>query len=517
MKKFIAFLLLPALAFCMAAQAYAQSAPFSFTAPVASPLTAPYPILYSIPIQNCDGATDLTAAINTANALGAANGELYFGGGTCLVNSSVIITRPIFVAPGATLKPASGATISVRAAVRSGAWKIIDFSAGGHVDMTAVPNSAFVEWWGAVGGSTDYNTPTANATANTAAWTEALTYMPGELRAQNCGYSVTGLVLDGIKKRTLVGCGKGVYTLIGSGIPFVYAGHLVVGDYCKSQNMVLQNGVSPNEFQQLINFGVTSNSTSVMAVAICSNDSTLGDPTLMWQISSIGGRFGGRVGASPGSSVGWYWSWANGSTMIDNTFNGRECAEKFYLPATPGVNIALQKVAHYGGDWAGTDTAVTTLICMANVGGVAITNLSWAGSPSFESANLVATMTGAAAAIVFDNPWMERITTIAPAVVEGVTSSSEWRQPRASFNIANGLLLGLNANSTATIGNAYYLGAAGLVTMLQGAGSPNGSVFAGRGSVYYRTDSSNIAETPCYQFNAAAANTGWVNGAAAAC
>lgn len=171
----------------------------------------------------CNGATDDSAALLAADGTGY--GTSFQLPGTCLISSSITFNNAVTFFPGAKIKPSSNlVTVTFLGPVNAGASQICDVSAGGICNLSKIPGGAgYVEWWGAVGGLTDYTS--TNVTANTAAWTGALAGSPPWLYATNKCYSVSGLVLDGSLPRTIVGDNEVNCGLVGVGLPYVYASH----------------------------------------------------------------------------------------------------------------------------------------------------------------------------------------------------------------------------------------------------------------------------------------------------
>lgn len=98
-----------------------------------------------------DGATDDRAAISAADSAAGSSGVLYFPAGTYVIATSLTISAPVQLAPGATLKPSSGATLTITEIVPGqGLWQIFDESAGGDIALAEyAAESVYPEWWGA--------------------------------------------------------------------------------------------------------------------------------------------------------------------------------------------------------------------------------------------------------------------------------------------------------------------------------------------------------------------------------
>lgn len=69
--------------------------------------------------------------------------------GTYRARSSFTISRPIAMAPGAMIRPASGVTVTIDAPFAAGLHQCFDLSAGGSVAFTTVPPAVYPQWWGA--------------------------------------------------------------------------------------------------------------------------------------------------------------------------------------------------------------------------------------------------------------------------------------------------------------------------------------------------------------------------------
>lgn len=207
MLKYIAGLLI-----CLATlPAFAASNPSTFATPPAYSISTPYPVLYNLPIQGCNGTTDTRGALNTANALAATNGAIYIGGGKCAVASNITLTKTVIVASGGMFKPANGVTVTISGPIEAGMYQICDTSAGGHCDLTqAKPSSgqSFVEWWGVVGGDAVYDN--GHAISNAALMPEALSYSSPRLCFLTPKiYSIEYFTINGARGLTLCGLGRG--------------------------------------------------------------------------------------------------------------------------------------------------------------------------------------------------------------------------------------------------------------------------------------------------------------------
>jgi hypothetical protein len=102
-----------------------------------------------------DGATDDRGGLS--NAQSAAHALLVPGPYVYRIASNITLTTPCIFAPGATLKPDSGVTITFARPdlVQAGPYQIVDTSAGGSMAFTT-GGRAMAEWWGArADGTTD--------------------------------------------------------------------------------------------------------------------------------------------------------------------------------------------------------------------------------------------------------------------------------------------------------------------------------------------------------------------------
>lgn len=104
------------------------------------------------------GATPNDTSFDNASVFsGLAAGSHYFvpaGAYTFLSDSTIPDGVVLEFAKGASLKPASGKVVTIRATVIAGPWTIFDYSAGGSVVLATLSETAEVlpEWW-AVGAS----------------------------------------------------------------------------------------------------------------------------------------------------------------------------------------------------------------------------------------------------------------------------------------------------------------------------------------------------------------------------
>lgn len=172
----------------------------------------------------CDGSTNARPALAAAQALGL---SFQISTGTCAVATSITISVPVIMQPGAMLKPASGQTITFTGPVQGGPFQWCDISAGGTCNMNASPSPSYVENWGMLGGDTDYvsGKAVANGTAAAAAWagTSAIA-----LYATNKSYSINCLTWDAQIPRNVIGSLGTRATFIGNaGCAYTYAGDMV--------------------------------------------------------------------------------------------------------------------------------------------------------------------------------------------------------------------------------------------------------------------------------------------------
>ncbi len=95
-----------------------------------------------------DGVTDNTAFLSAANGIGQ---PLFFPAGTYFVASNLTLSAPLTFDGAAILKPASGKTITINAAITNGLTQIFNTILGGTIAGNIRANSIPVEWFGAKG------------------------------------------------------------------------------------------------------------------------------------------------------------------------------------------------------------------------------------------------------------------------------------------------------------------------------------------------------------------------------
>lgn len=144
------------------------------------------------------GATDARSYFVTVDALS----ECYLSPGTYLISSNLTLSGHWRFAKGAKLKPASGVTITIAGPITAGLYQIFDSSAGGTIVFGAGSTEAlYVEWWGALAGTSD------STTAVQAALDAANASSCKEVRLSG-KYSVSGVTFNG-NGITLSGVGSG--------------------------------------------------------------------------------------------------------------------------------------------------------------------------------------------------------------------------------------------------------------------------------------------------------------------
>jgi hypothetical protein len=532
----------------------------------------------------CDGVTNDTAAFILANAAPAALGPAQIQAGVCLVTGPLTLSHAFTSIAGGVVKPAAGTTIAFTGPYAAGAYKVCDITAGGHCDFTKIlEGQGFVEWFGAVGGDTDF--VTGKTVINTASVNEALKYAPSKLYAMNKAYSITGVTWGDTGPLTLVG--NPLYpTFIGSGTPAAYAsdvpnlvnmtaslsgttltvsaiangtirpGQIVTGagvapytvivaqltgttgstgtysveisqtvssqtmiveTPCRNRNIVLQNGVQTTGAPlKLENVSITTSNSDAVAMAICTTDSTLGHPFLAWQYNTYGGVFGAALPSNPkGAYTGLDIEWANWNQFQNTTFEGDTAALTMVLPNVPGGYAAIQKVSFVGSNYAcNVSNTHGMFIYQDNQSAALIDANTWTGNTTFEFCHDIAKLNGGGQN--FNATWMERVDAGGGNFWEDVASDSHWFQPNASFVISNLLFLKLAPNSSVNTGNTVLSSPSKLAGVYTGVGSPNGSVYAGPGSIYLRTDGTNILTTPCFKISGPS-NTSWINATNTSC
>ena len=106
--------------------------------------------------------SDIASVLTTMNAIGSA---IYIPVGSWPVLSNTTITVPVFFDYPATLKPASGVTVTINAPVNAGLWKIFDQSAGGTIAGKIRSPAIYPEWFGATANGKRGNNGTMLGTA----------------------------------------------------------------------------------------------------------------------------------------------------------------------------------------------------------------------------------------------------------------------------------------------------------------------------------------------------------------
>lgn len=309
--------------------------------------------------------------------------------------------------------------------------------------------------------------------------------------------------------------GTGTYTVDKS--QTITSRALAVVDPCKSLGIVVQNGIQGGGYEQKTqDFGITTVNPAAVAFATCTTNSTLGRPTMAWDFNFTGGNFGLSTTSNPaGAYAGYVVEWANTNAHYDVGFHGNTYAQGLIIPNLIGEYRTVQKMGHYNGRWTcNLDTSGMFLFQDIQSDGL-LNAISYDGAPSFEFCLNIMKLNGQA--LTFNVPWFERVNTGAGggSIWGDDAMTSAWTLPGASIAYLD--YFSNLPNTSVNFGIYQYLDVKNQVMTASGSGSPNGSLFAGRGSTYYRRDASGVSETPCFQLNATPSNMGWLNGAGGAC
>lgn len=154
-----------------------------------------------------DGATDNTTFFSNCPAT-----DLLVPPGTYLVNSNTTIAATLRFAAGATLKPASGKTITLGAPFTAPATQIFDLSLGGVVAVFAGMTRFFPEWWGALGNATANDSAAFNAAIS--AITGELSLSPARTYAVNLVLTKRGIKINGMTADNISVAGIPIKSLI---------------------------------------------------------------------------------------------------------------------------------------------------------------------------------------------------------------------------------------------------------------------------------------------------------------
>ncbi len=92
-----------------------------------------------------NGTTNDRAALVLAEAAGAA---VYFPPGSYRISTSITLSKVLYFAPGAVLKPDNGVTITLSGEVVAGHWQIFDISLFGVIGGRLRNRLLLPEWWG---------------------------------------------------------------------------------------------------------------------------------------------------------------------------------------------------------------------------------------------------------------------------------------------------------------------------------------------------------------------------------
>lgn len=110
---------------------------------------------------DASGGTDSRTAISDADGAAGAGRAIEYPAGTYRVDSNITITAHCVFHPGASIKPASGVTVTFNGRVFAPPDEVFDLSLGGSVVFatSSLTTPFYVEWWGAVGDGATDDTP----------------------------------------------------------------------------------------------------------------------------------------------------------------------------------------------------------------------------------------------------------------------------------------------------------------------------------------------------------------------
>ncbi len=110
--------------------------------------------------QNVDleNSAEITTLSDLVSSIGADKAHIKLSAGTWVVDADLTVpdTITLNIPHGATIKPASGKTVTISGYIEAGLYQVFDLSAGGSVAGPAKAEKIYPEWWGAaVDGSTN--------------------------------------------------------------------------------------------------------------------------------------------------------------------------------------------------------------------------------------------------------------------------------------------------------------------------------------------------------------------------
>jgi hypothetical protein len=447
-----------------------------------------------------------TGTADNSKILAAAAKGIFFElpSGACRISSNLTISAAVAFQAGSLIKPDRGVTVAFSGPVAAPISPICDVSAGGHCDFRKAKTPyAVPEWWGAVGGDDTFNA--ANAKANTLPINEMLIYAPNEIRWTNGAYSMTGATITGDAGHHHIGTGLQTAVIFGSGIPFAHAAKLPPADSCAKKRFIFQNGPAGKGSQQTL-FDhmkiVASDDTTTIPLGVCWNAATD-----QWLINATDSTFYGDSGAT--------FEYLNNNNFTRTSFGGRRCGLEISLPV---VGAVVQKVTFISTQIYGASPRNGTLLCESSATGNAqdMSNLSFIGAEFISGRNCfqLAAYQQIMLGVHFESCGIPA--TGGYVVSEGDAYDTHWTNPQAAGGASVNGLFKSSVRSTIDYGGQRYTSAGNFVGEITGKGSPNGAVYAGNGSVYYRTDASGLGHSPCYK-TGGVSNTGWVTLANTAC
>lgn len=168
---------------------------------------------------------DHDAFANADSSAAAAGGVLYVPTGTFLIGSNLTLVSPVFIQPGAKIKPAAGVTITIKGPVTAGLIQSFDLSLGGAVSFAGNRSihTYSPHWWGAVGdGATDNHNAFSQAdiAAQTGSPNAPLTLPPATYFIGSNLTLASSLVLP-----------PGAVIKVGAGVTLTLNGHITAGSY----------------------------------------------------------------------------------------------------------------------------------------------------------------------------------------------------------------------------------------------------------------------------------------------